>query len=92
MKTDEERLVKLQQDVLGATKAVIQLNAPGIPLKFLGQYIARVGGTLMVVDDAMDITKFPDPQPFRLCVTAKMRPDFERATQTEIVDKVKGWG
>lgn len=90
--TDEERLIKLQQDVLGNTKAAIQLNAPGIPLAFLGKYLQKIGGILMVVDDEMDIQKFPDPNPFRLCVTTKMRPNFENATQTEVVDKVKGWG
>lgn len=90
--TDTERLVKLQQDVLSTTKAAIQLNAPGIPVHLLAAYVKQVGGSVMAVDDNMDITKFPDPSPFRLCIVTKERPDFERGRQTQIVDKVKGWG
>jgi len=90
--TDTERLVKLQQDVLSTTKAAIMVNAPGIPVHLLAAYIKQIGGSVMAVDDNMDITKFSDPSPFRLCITTKERPDFERARQIVIVDKVKGWG
>lgn len=90
--THKERFMKLQQDVLGAVKHAIQINAPGLPVVVVTGYVRQVGGDVMAVDETMDITKFEDSSPFRLCITTKERPDFEKATTVVIVDKVIGWG
>lgn len=90
--TDDERFLKLQQDVLGATKAMIGLNAPGLPMAAIAAYVRQVGGNVMAVEESMDITKFNDPTPFRLCVTTKNRPDFINGRTDTVVDKVIGWG
>lgn len=89
---DKDRFMKLQQDVLGATKTAIQQNAPGLPVANLAAYVRQVGGDILCVDERMDIKKFPDKNPFRLCVTTRTRPDFEKAVHVEVVARVIGWG
>lgn len=87
--TDEDRYMKLQQDVLGATKAAIELNAVGLPVGLLATYVRQVGGDIvMVADDG----ERPEGNPFRIHITTEVRPKIESATETLVVKEVLGWG
>lgn len=90
--TDVEKLNKLKQDVLAATKWALETNAPGLPVAALAQVVRQMGGDILMVDEEMKIDEFTDKNPFRLCVTTEKRPNFEQARQLTVVDKVIGWG
>ena len=92
MTTYSEKLIKLQQDVLGATKHAIQSNAPGLPVAALCQFVRKVGGDILLVDKEMDIEEFEDKNPFRLCVTSKEAIHIAEGQRLTVVDEVIGWG
>jgi hypothetical protein len=82
---------ELAQDVLVATKSVVQQRAPGLPVEPLAAFLGQMGGRLYMSGDKDDVPKDKDANPFRLCVTTKMLPDFEAAAEIVIVDEVIGW-
>jgi len=82
---------ELQQDVLTATKSIVQHRAPGLPIEALAAFLGQMGGRLYMCNDAEDLPKDAQENPFRLCVTVKQLPDFEAAAEIPIVDEVIGW-
>ncbi len=93
MKSDEEKMKALQTAVLTGTMVTVQGHAVGLPVRYVGEFLKLMGGSLAVVDEGKTMKDFENTShPFRLLVTAEDVADVEKAKMVTRVKTIVGWG